>query len=126
MAVPSLAGYLVVDLLEEDGSTRCVAAAHVDPEKTELVRRLRLAYPPSRESHPVQQAMRTGEPQFLPDLQARAPDMAHGPEAAIRELANTSGIVVPLAVRGTTLGAISLGTVPPQPQFDESDVELAV
>src|SRR5205823_250435 len=106
MGVPSLAGYLVVDLLEEDGSTRCVAAAHVDPEKAELVRELRLAYPPTRDTHPVQQALRTGLPQFLPDVQARADDMAHDAEHidAIRRLENTSGIVVPLLVRGTTLG----------------------
>ena len=128
MAVPSLAGYLVVDLLDEDGSTRCVAAAHVDPEKTELVRSLRLAYPPIRETHPVQQALRTGEPQFLPDLQARVAEMAQDVEhaAAIQQIQNTSGIVVPLVVRGNTLGTISLGTVPPQPRFDERDVDLAV
>ena len=128
MAVPSLAGYLVVDLLDDDGSTRCVAAAHVDPDKTELVRRLRVEYPPTREGHPVQEALRSGRPQFLPDLQARVEEMAHDAEhaVAIRQIDNTSGIVVPLIVRGNTLGTISLGTVAPQPQFDQTDVELAV
>jgi PAS domain S-box-containing protein len=128
MAVPSLAGYLVVDLLEEDGSPRCVAAAHVDPEKTDLVRELRLAYPPTRETHPVQEALRSGRPKLIPDLQAEAGAMAHDEEhaAAIQRLENTSGIVVPLLVRGKPLGTISLGTVAPQPPFDEDDLELAV
>ena len=31
LVVPALAGQCIVDLLEEDGSTRCVAVAHVDP-----------------------------------------------------------------------------------------------
>jgi PAS domain S-box-containing protein len=129
MAVPSLAGYLVVDLVEDDvSSTRCVAAAHIDPQKTELVRALRLAYPPTRATHPVQRALRTGQPQFLPQLQSQVEEMAQDPEhaAAIRAIDNTSGIVVPLLVRGSTVGAISLGTVAPQPPFDENDVELAV
>src|SRR5207248_9144290 len=104
MAVPSLAGCLVVDLLDEDGSTRCVAAAHVRPGKTEFVRQLRVAYPPTREAHPVQQALRTGRPQFLPNLQADIEAMAHDAEhaAAIKQIGNTSGIVVPLLVRGNT------------------------
>jgi PAS domain S-box-containing protein len=44
---------------------------------------------------------------------------------AIREIANTSGIVAPLIARGRTLGAISLGTVGAQRHFDESDREMA-
>jgi PAS domain S-box-containing protein len=53
-----------------------------------------------------------------------AHDAAHA--AAIRRLANTSGIVVPLIARGRTLGTIQLGTIPPQPRFDAADIELAV
>ena len=40
--------------------------------------------------------------------------------------ANTSGIVVPLTARGRTFGAITFGTVPPQPRFTTYDLELAV
>jgi len=128
LAIPSLAGYLVVDLLDDEGRLRCVTAAHADPAKTALVRRLRDQYPPVLPTHPVQVAMATGEPLLLPDLQAHVDAMAHDDKhaRAIRRIANTSGMVVPLVARGRTLGAMSLGTVAPQPEFDDADLEVAV
>ncbi len=127
LAVPSFAGHVTVDLYQ-DGVLRCVGARHLDPAKTQLMFRLRETYPPTVDAHPVQRALRTGEPQFIPDVQAEAVSMAHDPEhtRAIHELGNESGIVVPLTARGRTFGAITFGTVPPQPRFTESDFELAV
>ncbi len=128
LAVPALAGYLVVDLFDDEDELHCVVATHADPEKTKLVRRLRLAYPPSLPTHPVQVALRTGKAQLLEDLQASVEAMAHDEKhaRAIRRIANTSGIVAPLVARGRTLGAISLGTIQSQPLFDESDLEMAM
>jgi PAS domain S-box-containing protein len=126
-AVPAFAGHVTVDLYT-DGTLRCIGARHVDPEKTELMIALRREYPPTVPEHPVQRAIATGEPQFVPDVQADAESMAHDERhaRAIHELANTSGIVVPLAARGRTFGAITFGTVPPQPPFTPYDLELAV
>jgi PAS domain S-box-containing protein len=128
LAVPNLAGYLVIDLLDEDAELHWVVAVHADPEKTELVRELRGSYPPTLPTHPIQVALRTGEPQLLPDLQAETAAMAHDRKhaRAIRQIANTSGLVAPLAARGRTLGAISLGTIEGQPRFDESDLAMAM
>jgi PAS domain S-box-containing protein len=128
LAVPALAGYLVIDLLDEDDELHWVVAVHADPEKTELVRDLRASYPPTLSTHPIQVALRTGEAQLLPDLQAETAAMAHDAKhaRAIRQIANTSGIVAPLAARGRTLGAISLGTIGGQPRFDESDRTMAM
>ncbi|HEY2355694.1 MAG TPA: PAS domain S-box protein [Gaiellaceae bacterium] len=127
LAVPELAGYLVVDLLDDDGVLHHVVVAHADPELTELVEELREKYPPTVPTHPVQVAIRTGETQLIPDLQAASAEMAHDEEhvRSIRRIANTSGIVAPLIARGRTLGALSLGTVEPQRPFDESDREMA-
>ncbi|HEX5174130.1 MAG TPA: GAF domain-containing protein [Gaiellaceae bacterium] len=128
LAVPALAGYLVIDLLDEDEELHWVVAVHADPEKTELVRELRGRYPPTLPTHPIQVALRTGKPQLLPDLQAEADAMAHDTKhaRAIRRIANTSGIVAPLIARGRTLGTISLGTIQGQPRFDESDLAMAM
>src|SRR6266516_2278717 len=128
LAVPALAGYLVIDLLDEDDELHWVVAVHADPEKTELVRELRASYPPTLSTHPIQVALRTGEAQLIPDLQAESKAMAHDAKhaRAIRQIANTSGIVAPLAARGRTLGVISLGTIEGQPRFDESDLEMAM
>ena len=128
LAVPALAGYLVIDLLDEDDELHWVVAVHADPEKTELVRELRASYPPTLSTHPIQVALRTGEAQLLPDLQAETAAMAHDAKhaRAIRAIANTSGIVAPLAARGRTLGTISLGTIGGQARFDESDRTMAM
>jgi PAS domain S-box-containing protein len=128
IAVPAFAGHVTVDLYDRDGVLRCVGARHVDPAKTEFMIRLRRRYPPTVPAHPVQRAIASGEPQFVPDVQAEAETMAHDEEhaRAIHELGNTSGIVVPLTARGRTFGAITFGSVPPQPPFAEADVELAV
>jgi PAS domain S-box-containing protein len=128
MAVPTFAGQVVIDLLEDDGSVRCVGAAHADPDKSAYLRDLRHRYPPTADDHPVQRAVRTGEHVYLADVQGHVDEMAHDAAHAeeIRRLANTSGIVVPLIARGRTLGTIQLGTVHPQPRFSEADVDLAV
>jgi PAS domain S-box-containing protein len=127
LAVPGFAGHVTVDLFR-DGELRCVGARHVNPEKTEMMIELRRRYPPTIPEHPVQRALRSGRPQFVRDVQAEAATMAHDEEhaAAIGELGNESGIVVPLIARGKTYGAITFGTVPPQPPFDDADLELAV
>jgi len=89
---------------------RCVGARHIDPDKTELLQRLREQYPPTVAAHPVQRAIRTGEPQFVRDVQAEAIRWRTTKTMrAIRELGNTSGIVVPLIARGRTFGAITFG-----------------
>jgi PAS domain S-box-containing protein len=128
LAVPALAGYLVIDLIDENNELHWVVAVHADPEKTELVRELRGRYPPTLPTHPIQVALRTGQPQLLSDLQAEADAMAHDTKhaRAIRQIANTSGLVAPLSARGRTLGTISLGTIQGQPRFDESDLAMAM
>jgi PAS domain S-box-containing protein len=127
LAVPSFAGHVTVDLYE-DGVLHCVGARHLDPAKSALMLQLREQYPPTVDAHPVQRAIRTGEPQFIPDVQAEAESMAHDAAhaQAIHDLGNESGIVVPLTARARTFGAITFGTVPPQPPFTESDFELAI
>jgi PAS domain S-box-containing protein len=128
LAVPALAGYLVIDLFDENEELHWVVAVHADPEKTELVQELRGRYPPTLPTHPIQVALRTGKPVLLPDLQAEADAMAHDTKhaRAIRRIANTSGLVAPLIARGRTLGTISLGTIQGQPRFDESDLAMAM
>ncbi|MDX6467657.1 MAG: hypothetical protein QOI27_2697 [Gaiellaceae bacterium] len=128
MAVPTFAGQVVIDLLDEDGTLRCVGAAHANPAQSEYVRELRHRYPPIAEDHPVQRAVRTGEHVYLTDVQQHVDEMAHDAEhaEAIRGLANTSGIVVPLIARGRTLGTIQLGTIGLQPRFTDADVDLAI
>ena len=127
IAVPIFASHVTVDLLE-DGSLRCVGARHVDPEKTRAHAAAAGAVSAHRRSPSGPARTADREPQFVADVQAEARTMAHDDEhaRAIQELGNTSGIVVPLIARGRTFGAITFGTVPPHPQFTDSDFDLAI
>ena len=128
LVVPGLAGQCIVDLVNDDGSTRAVAIAHVDPAKERLLRELRDRYPPTAAGHPVRRVLATRRAELLPELDdatldAMAQDEEHA--ALIRQLGNRSGIVAPLVARGRTIGALWLGTVDPSPPFGPSDLRLA-
>ena len=45
MAVPAMADWCAVDVLDSAGTPRPLVVAHVDPAKVELARQLRLRYP---------------------------------------------------------------------------------
>jgi PAS domain S-box-containing protein len=61
LAVPYLADWCVVDVLEEDGSLDRLALTHQDPEKVTLAQQLEERYPPDPEAqHGAAQVLRTG------------------------------------------------------------------
>ncbi len=129
LAVAHLADWCVVDIIEDDESIRRVAVAQADPAKEEMLHRLARHYPfdPNR-PHPLMKVLRTGQPEFLPEvsdslLQSIARDSEH--LKLLREAAIVSAMVLPLAARGRTLGAISFATSNPNRRFSHSDFMLA-
>jgi signal transduction histidine kinase/ActR/RegA family two-component response regulator len=127
--IPRLADLCVVDLVNDDGTIRRVAAAHADPAKEEAARNVQTRFPPGRDGdHPVARALRSGRAELAADispdaLQAIAPDPEH------RRLAHTmdytSYLVVPLIARGRTLGALSLVSAGSGRRYTADDVPLA-
>ncbi len=119
----------VVDTLHKDGSIRRLAVAHRDPGKVELARALSRMYPldPSAATG-IPCALRSGEPEFVPDVDEAALGLlAEDPDHLdmIRRLGLSSYIVVPLAARGHTIGAISLALAESGRVYDEQDLVLA-
>jgi PAS domain S-box-containing protein len=112
LAVPQIADWCAVHILDGDGSVRELAVAHADPAKLELARELQRRYPPNPdEDSGVYKVVRTLEPEIWPEipdelLAAAAVDAEH--LAMIRELELHSAIVVPLVARGAALGALTL------------------
>jgi PAS domain S-box-containing protein len=129
LAVPEIADWCAVDVIERDGVTRRVAVAHKDPENVQLVKRLRDKYPDDPEaSFGVPNVIRTGQPELMkeiPDslLAEAARDEMH--LAIIRKLGLKSYVIVPLRARGTTFGALSLVSAESGRHFDERDLALA-
>ena len=129
LAVPALADYCLVDLVEPDGSLRLATLQHADPVREEVLRELRRRYPPAENAaHPVVRALGSGDPVFI-----GAVDEAVLREAAVdeehlrlyRELNPSSYLVVPLVAGGRTLGTVSLGAGDSGRRYSSRDLEFA-
>jgi PAS domain S-box-containing protein len=129
LAVPTLADWCAVDVLEEDGSVERLAVEHPDPGKVTLAYKLQERYPPDLDAPgDLHEVLRTGEPEMMaeiPDelLEAAAVDAEH--LEILRELGLRSYIVVPMVARGRTLGAISLIAAESGRRYGETDLALA-
>ena len=128
LAVPEVADYCVVILLNEDGSTRWADSAHRDPTKQVLLERLRGYVPPiASPQHPVARALRTGQPQLVTDTGGQLLKWWDGSRLSIvRALAPASSIAVPMIARGRTFGAILfVVTAESGRRYGGRDLELA-
>jgi serine phosphatase RsbU (regulator of sigma subunit) len=129
LAVPYLADWCVVDILEEDGSLDRLAMAHRDQEKVALARELEERYPPDPDAQRgVAQVLRTGQSELvseIPDslVEEAARDAEH--HEILQRLGLKSYMIVPLVARGRTLGAISLVSAESGQEYGPAELELA-
>ena len=129
LAVPYLADWCVIDVLEEDGSLDRLAMTHQDPEKMALAHELEDRYPPDPEApHGVSQVLRTGRSELVPEiLETLIEEAAHDAEhrEILRRLGLKSYMIVPLIARGRTLGAITLVSAESGRRYGRAELELA-
>ncbi len=128
LAVPALADWCYVDIVEDDGTIRRVAAAHADPAKAADAAELRRFPPLPGSAHPVIEVLRTGRPLVVAQPPATLPaqatrDAEHLALAA--RLGLGSYMVVPLRARGRILGAITFLTSDSARGFDPATRRLA-
>src|SRR5579859_693447 len=129
LAVPTLADWCVVDVIEDTGHVRRLAAAHVDPTKIRWARELAERYPEDPAApRGVAHVLRTRQPELFAEisdeqLQAGARDAEH--LAILRSLQLRSVIIVPLVARGRTLGAITLVAAESGRRYGPHDLAMA-
>ncbi len=130
LAVPQLADWCAVDLLEPGAREHeQLAVAHVDPAKIALARELRETYPPDPNATAgAPQVIRTGQPELYPELpaellEAGARDARH--LELIRRLKLESAMVVPLTAHGRTLGAMTFIYADSGRRYSEADLAFA-
>jgi len=129
LAVPRLADWCGVDVLEEDGTLRQLAVVHAKPEKVKFALELQERYPPDPSSETgVAAVVRRGEPELVPEisdemLAAAAVDELH--LGLIQELGLRSYMCVPLIARGRTLGAISFVSAESGRRYEPDDLRFA-
>ena len=128
LGVPEVADWLFVDLVTDAGVER-VAVAHQDPEKVQRAEELyRVSPPDPNAAGGVRHVLRTGLSELHSDLMAELEgSMSNGAAyfRLAREFGMRSAVVVPMAARGRTLGALTLATDSSGRRFDERDLELA-
>jgi PAS domain S-box-containing protein len=130
LAVPRLADWCVVQLLDDDSGLRNVAVAHVDPEKVRWARELEARYPPDTTAPTgAPEVIRTGRSEIYPEIDddllvAGALDADH--LEILRQLNMRSAMIVPLVARDRRLGAISfLATADSGRQYVTAHLEAA-
>ncbi len=130
IAVPRLADWCAVDVLEWMGGVTPVAIAHTDSDGLALVSEIWERWPPDPSSHgSVYEVLRTRGPILVPELSpeqldAAAQDADH--LALLRQLDLRSVVVVPLEARGEVLGALTLAQGASGRRMDEADLEVAL
>jgi len=129
LAVPEIADWCAVDLIDEQGRRQQVVAAHRDPDKLALAERLReYEHPELDPSQGLGAVVRTGKPELYPDippemLREGAVDDEH--LELILELGLRSALVVPMRAGSRVLGAMTLVTAESARRFTEEDLAFA-
>lgn len=128
LAVPRIADWVAVHITGEDRSLRRLALAHADPAKVELAKQLELRYPTRPDSpHGIPNVIRTGKSELHTQvtdqlLQQAARDAEH--LLILREMNLQSVMIVPLQVRGRTLGGMTFISTDPNRLYSTEDLDL--
>lgn len=128
LSVPFMADLCVVDIVV-GGIIRRLGIAHTDPAQEKLVRQLEERYPSDfHVQHPVRRVLDQGVPELvseIPDelLVSVTQDQSH--LQIVREMGFKSYMIVPLLVRGRTLGTISFVVTQTERRYNYGHLELA-
>jgi PAS domain S-box-containing protein len=129
LAVPDLADWCAVTLVDDDRTIRNVAVAHVDPAKVELAHDLQRRYPPRPEElAKMAQPWQMGQSELYPEItEAMLEESARDAEhyQILHDLNLRSAMVIPLVARGRVLGVMFFVWAESGNHYDEQDLELA-
>jgi signal transduction histidine kinase/ActR/RegA family two-component response regulator len=129
LAVPQFADWCGVDMVDEEGTMRRLAVAHVDPAKVEWAHEIYQRYPPDpADPHGVYRVLRTGGSEFYPDISDEllvqgARDEEH--LRIMREIGFRSVLLVPLKARERVLGVITFVNTESSRHHTGEDLALA-
>ncbi|UBF29949.1 PAS domain-containing protein (plasmid) [Kovacikia minuta CCNUW1] len=129
LTVPKLADWCTVHIAEEDGRIDQIAIAHIDPAKLEWAYELREKYPlDPNATHGVALTLRTGQPNFVPDISDELlVQAAHNPEhlEILQQVGFSSFMCVPLRTQSRIIGVISFIFAESERRYTAADLQLA-
>ncbi|HEU4657079.1 MAG TPA: SpoIIE family protein phosphatase [Capillimicrobium sp.] len=125
LAVPALADWCAVHVLDDDQRPRRIAVAHAGSDELERAAPVVTDAEAARGPAAV---IRSGRSELHPSVDdALLRELVAGDEhlALLRELGPTAAMVVPVSAGGRTLGAITFVHAESRRSYDEQDLELA-
>lgn len=129
LCVPHFADWCAVDMLDNHGTLRRVAVAHVNPEQVEQAYELFAKYPPdSSKDTGTWGVIRSSKPELVPEITEQMLEVSINDQdylAAIKALGLRSYMGVPLCRRGKAFGVISFIGAESNRRYSEQDLELA-
>jgi len=129
LAVPELADWCAVDLVDDFGRITRVAVEHPDPARVRTAEELQRRFPDDPHSpRGVPQVVRSGLPEWVAEIpDATLDEFGLDPEhlALLRGLGLRSYIIVPLLARHRVLGAITLVHAENTRRYTADDVKVA-
>ncbi|MGH7556055.1 MAG: GAF domain-containing sensor histidine kinase, partial [Longimicrobiales bacterium] len=125
LCVPTLADACVIDLVEEDGTLRRAASAGAAPAGDSTFSRSVLSGSAADAlTSPALEAVRTGEPVFVPEAKSTSSDAGSRVQADAAD-GPQAWVALPLTARGRTLGAATLARVGSTRRFTPMDLLMA-
>jgi len=127
LAVPDVADWCAIDIVQPDGTTRQVTSVHPDPDTEALLLELRRRYrAEKRGSEGTGHVIATGAPELARDVTGQvAIDLAEGEVETYRRMSPRSYMIVPLTARGSIIGALTLLSLREGRNYNESDLDFA-
>ncbi|HEX3157198.1 MAG TPA: ATP-binding protein [Gemmatimonadaceae bacterium] len=129
LAVPMLADWCALAVLEADETIHRVAAPHADPALAGSLEELFRRYPLDWDSPWVAvDVLRTGRAELVAHvsddwLEARVVDAEH--HRLLRRVGSSSLLSVPLVARERVIGALTMGRMSARRPFDDGDLAVA-
>lgn len=129
LAVPHIADWCAIDVLDEAGRLERLAITHIDSAKVKLARDLQYKFPPDPNAKTgVYHVIKTGKADFYPTItDEMIAQTIKNPEQLrlIRQLGISSAITVPLKVHGKSFGAITFVYAESHKHYDTKDFVFA-
>ncbi|HEX7792753.1 MAG TPA: ATP-binding protein, partial [Vicinamibacterales bacterium] len=129
LAVPEIADWCAVDIVDQSGEIRRLVVEHVDPAKVEYARELQQKYPPVRNAvDGVHQVIRTGKPVLVESISPELLKERVRDEERLRimqALGLTSYLAVPIVSPAGVLGAMSFVLAESGRHYTEQDLAFA-
>ena len=128
LAVPDVADWCAIDIVQPDGSTRQVTSVHPNPEHEALLLELRRRFrAETRGSAGAAKVIATGEPELARDVTGEVEvELTDAEAESYRRLDPRSYMIVPMVARGRTMGALTLVSMREDRHYSEDDLDFAM